>query len=73
MFSTPIFLLLPPRPLLRRANLDGVVIVLCRVSFLFLVGVSTGDSIIFAVFGLLALLLEKGFDEFGGKEPDLLG
>ena len=51
-------------------------IVLCLVSFLFLVDTSTGDSFTFDVVGvfvLLALLLIKGLDEFGGREPDLLG
>ena len=37
VFKTPIFLLFPPKPLLKRANLEGVdVIVLCLDNFLFL-------------------------------------
>ena len=76
VFKTPIFRVFAPKPLLKRANLDGVdVIVLCRDNFLFL----CEDSFIILSFVLvvvdcvilLALLLACILDEDGGKEPDL--
>ena len=69
------------KPLLSRANRDVVVIVLCRVSFLFLLGVPTGDSLILRVVGVLFFfnalfesVVEDGFEYrvFGGRDPDLL-
>ena len=76
VFKTPIFRVLAPKPLLKRANRDGVdVIVLCRDNFLFL----EEDSFIMVSFVLvvvdcvilLSLLLDCILDEDGGKEPDL--
>ena len=78
MFKTPIFLLCPPpKPLLKRANLDGVaVIVLCLDNFLFLVEDSFDDDFVF-VFSedleVAPLSLDGVFEGFdvGGRDPDL--
>ena len=76
VFKTPIFLVFAPKPLLKRANLDGVdVMLLCRDSFLVL----DEDSFVLESFALevidcavlFALLLDWILDEEGGKEPDL--
>ena len=78
MFKTPIFLLCPPpKPLLKRANLDGVaVIVLCLDNFLFLVEESFEDDFVL-VFSedleAVPLSLDGAFAGFdvGGRDPDL--
>ena len=78
MFKTPIFLLCPPpKPLLKRANLDGVaVIVLCLDNFLFLVEDSFEDDFAFVFSEDLEVAPEslqgvfEGFD-VGGRDPDL--
>ena len=78
VFNTPIFLLCPPpKPLLKRANLEGVaVIVLCLDNFLFLVEDSFEEDFVF-VFSehleVAPLSLDGVFEGFdvGGRDPDL--
>ena len=76
VFNTPIFRVLALKPLLKRANLEGVdVTVLCRVNFLFLDVDSFEASLVFEVLDedvvLDEWLFEWVLEELGGSEPDL--
>ena len=75
VLSTPIFRVLALKPLLKRANLEGVdVTVLCLDNFLFLDVVSFDVSFVFELFDDDVVLDEWLLDcleELGGSEPDL--
>ena len=75
VLSTPIFRVLALKPLLKRANLEGVdVTVLCLDNFLFLDVDSFDVSLVFELFDEDVVLDEWLLDcleELGGSEPDL--